>query len=174
MTSVFLMVEPKWYFNNKFISQDSVLPFPGHKILFPTPHHITPSKITEPPKIINPSWCTMGRSTKQQPPGLKNAASVEVPKTAVPLITTYGWLQKSIPTDPHIKMLYFTAQANMFTAWYKKQFWSLFANFPIHDNCTGMNIYLTHPFRSYQGLKICIIKGVPALSDRWMLSQMDS
>lgn len=31
---------------------------------------------------------------------------------------------KSIPFDPHVKVLNFTAEVNIFTAWYKKGFWS--------------------------------------------------
>ena len=58
-------------------------------------------------------------------------------KTAVNRVATRGWFQRqSIPTDPHVKMPNFTAELNMFTAW-----------------------FITHSFKLYTGFYI--IKGVP-------------
>lgn len=58
------------------------------------------------------------------------SANDEVPKTAVPPMDTWGWLQKVNPHRPKTKMLTFTAEINMCTACYKKKekkrVWSLY------------------------------------------------
>lgn len=59
--------------------------------------------------------------------------------------------------DPHVKMATFTAEVNMSTAWYKKN--NLY-NFYM-TTVRGVNFYL---FKVYSGFKLCIIKGVGAIT----------
>lgn len=57
--------------------------------------------------------------TKWQPPGLKTEVNAKVPKTAVAL--EGGSKSQSVLINGNVKTN-FTAEVNIFTAWYKKWF----------------------------------------------------
>ncbi|MDF4311626.1 hypothetical protein P3389_34060, partial [Vibrio parahaemolyticus] len=65
--------------------------------------------------------------TKLQPQGLKNKANTEKCQK----LQFFEWpleagsRSESIYIDPRVKMPNFTAEINMFTAWYNNQFWPL-------------------------------------------------
>lgn len=70
-----------------------------------------------------------------------------------------GSIRESIPTDPHGQMSNFTTEEDMFTAWYKKQFWSLKLISLFMTTAQGPNFYTIHSFKLFYDLKICINKG---------------
>lgn len=76
-----------------------------------------------------------------------------------------GLKSESTPIDLHVKMLNFTTEVNVVTAWYRKQFWSLQLIFPFMTALQGLDCYTTHPFELYYVLKLRIIILVAALSD---------
>lgn len=73
--------------------------------------------------------------TKQQPLVLSNEAIVECQKLQfIELPLEAGSKRESIPIDAHVKMLNFTAELNIFPAWYKNGFGLPIAKFPLYDN----------------------------------------
>ena len=46
-------------------------------------------------------------------------------------MTVTGCFNEAKPHSTHVEIPHFTAEINMFTAWYKKQVWSL--NVPVYD-----------------------------------------
>lgn len=65
----------------------------------------------------NWDWMSVQHKYELQHPGLKNEVKAKAPKTAIPPLTSWGWLQKWVHfTGPSIKMPTFKAQINMFSA----------------------------------------------------------
>lgn len=48
-----------------------------------------------------------------------NLSSHQLNSAAVPIMATRGLLPKPIPIDSHVKMFNFTAEMNIFTAFYR-------------------------------------------------------
>ncbi len=69
-----------------------------------------------------------------------------------------GSKREWVPID--LKMPNFTAETCMFTAWYKKWFWSISLILPFVTTVRGVIFCITHPFKLYYALNFCIIKGV--------------
>ncbi len=75
-------------------------------------------------------------------------------------MATWGWLQERAnlltATD-------FLAEINMFTAYSTL---ASIAHSPLHNNRTGVRVFISKlSLKLYSGLKLCIIKGVGAVSD---------
>lgn len=65
-------------------------------------------------------------SPNQQHPALPHEANTEITTTAIHQLAFGGWLQKpQISTDCYAKLAIFTADKNVFTASYNRQFWSI-------------------------------------------------
>ena len=85
--------------------------------------------------------------SKQHPSHFWFEAHQEVGFVAVPLLTTRA-------TDSHFKMVKFTAQMKILTAWYKKTVWVSVDRFDIHDNCTGVNFFAPHQIQLYKAKQL--------------------
>ena len=71
-----------------------------------------------------------------------------------------GSKSESIFIDPHVKMSNFTAQINMFTAWFKNWFWSPQQDFTAMKIILGGNFYVRHQVELYKVTNVCIVTDV--------------
>uniref|UniRef100_A0A673GKP7 Membralin-like n=1 Tax=Sinocyclocheilus rhinocerous TaxID=307959 RepID=A0A673GKP7_9TELE len=86
--------------------------------------HLSDS-LLEPGGIQDPTSSSAGVTELRGPSTAGENQVGNISAASVPPGQEAGSKRESVPLTPHVKMPNFTAEKNMFTAWYKKWFWSI-------------------------------------------------